>query len=55
MEKQVDKSVNENEIEELIDVMENKSRFSEDSLNSINALNVKQEDSSEELAVSKFE
>ncbi|CAD8101348.1 unnamed protein product [Paramecium sonneborni] len=44
-----------NEIEEQIDVPEIKSKITDDSFNSINGLQIKQEDSSEDLAVSKFE
>ncbi|CAD8080609.1 unnamed protein product [Paramecium primaurelia] len=44
-----------NEIEEQIDAPEIKSKMTDDSFNSINGLQIKQEDSSEDLAVSKFE
>ncbi|CAD8183704.1 unnamed protein product [Paramecium octaurelia] len=50
-------SVNQtaNEIEEQIEAPELKSKMTEESFNSINGLQIKQEDSQEELAVSKFE
>ncbi|CAD8152010.1 unnamed protein product [Paramecium octaurelia] len=44
-----------NEIEEQIDAPEIKSKITDDSFNSINGLQIRQEDSSEDLAVSKFE
>ncbi|CAK86593.1 unnamed protein product (macronuclear) [Paramecium tetraurelia] len=44
-----------NEIEEQIEAPELKSKMTEESFNSINGLQIKQEDSQEELAVSKFE
>ncbi|CAD8072105.1 unnamed protein product [Paramecium primaurelia] len=44
-----------NEIEEQIEAPELQSKMTEESFNSINGLQIKQEDSQEELAVSKFE
>ncbi|CAD8099516.1 unnamed protein product [Paramecium sonneborni] len=44
-----------NEIEEQIEAPELKSKMTEESFNSINGLQIKQEDSQEELVVSKFE
>ncbi|CAD8083911.1 unnamed protein product [Paramecium primaurelia] len=44
-----------NDIEEQIDVPEIKSKITDDSFNSMNGLQIKQEDSQEDLAISKFE